>query len=135
MDIGSSIELALPIDSADYCEMVINMLSAPATRAKKLVSTTSIRALLLSEEYKKAAVAVMGAKLEAWKRIGEREMLPLSVATDGKVATARATVRDNAVIRCIEIAAAMPEGEHRTVLEAAAELLSELETADVDDSI
>ena len=116
-------------------QTVINMLSAPAERAKKLVSTSTIRALLLDEGYKLAAAKVMGGKMEAWKRIGEKEMMPLTCAVDGKVATARSNARDNSVLRMVEIAAQMPEGEHRTVLEGAAEILAELETIDLDDTI
>lgn len=136
LDIGSSIELMLPVAASDFAAMAVNMLSAPATRAKKLVSSTSIRAMLLSDIYKAAAKLVMGTKLDNWQRIGEKEMIPLAYATDAQVDTKRATVRDNVVIRMIEIAAIMPEdNEHRIVLEAAAELLSEVEVADLDNSI
>ncbi len=135
LDIGSSIELTFPELPNAYAQTVINMLSAPAERAKKLVSTSTIRALLLDEGYKLAATAVMGSKLEAWKRIGEKEMMPLTCAQDAKVATARSTARDNAVLRMVEIAAQMPDSEHKTVLEGAAEILAELETIDLDDSI
>lgn len=135
LNIGDSVELALAAHPEDYAIQVLTMLSAPATRTKRLVSTASIRAMLLSAEYKAAAKHVMGDKLDSWTRIGEREFIPLSVAQDGKVATNRAHVRDNVVIRMLEIAALMPEGEHRLVMEAAAELLAELETVELDDSI
>lgn len=132
---NSSITLPLPVDSLAYANLVVNMLSAPATRAKRLVSTSSLRALVLCSEYKDAAKHVLGIKLDAWQRVGEREMLPLAVAQDARVATARASVRDAVVIRCMEIAALMPEGEQRLVLEAAAEMLADVEIADMDDSI
>lgn len=132
---NSSITLPLPVDALAYAQMVVQMLSAPATRAKRLVSTASIRALLLCSEYKEAARTVLGAKLDSWQRVGEREMLPLAVAQDARVATARAAVRDVVVIRCMEIAALMPQGEQRLVLEAAAEMLADVEIADMDDSI
>lgn len=135
MEIGNTIELSFPLNAAACAAMMVNMLSAPATRVKKLVSTSSIRAMLLSSDYREAAALVMGDKLDAWKRVGEREMLPLATAQDAKVNIARAKVRDTAVVRCMEIAALMPEGDNRLVLEAAAELLAELEVADLDDSI
>lgn len=135
MEIGQAIELAFPVDEVDCATLMVNMLSAPATRVKKLVSTSSVRAMLLSSDYRDAAALVMGEKLDAWKRVGEREMLPLATAQDAKVATARAKVRDTAVVRCMEIAALMPAGDNKLVLEAAAELLAELEVVDMDDSI
>lgn len=136
IEIGAAVELMLPVDGATCAELALNMLTAPAQRAKKLVSAASIRALLLSAEYKEAAKAVFGEKVATWQRIGEREMLPLAYATDAKVAKDRADVRDKAIIRCMEIAALMPEGNsNRAVLEAAAGLLEEVQTVELDDSI
>jgi hypothetical protein len=135
MEIGNITTLAFPINEVKCAAMMVNMLSAPATRVKKLVSTSSIRAMLLSSEYREAAALVMGDKLDAWKRVGEREMLPLATAQDAKIATNRAKVRDTAIVRCMEIAALMPAGDNRLVLEAAAELLADIEVADLDDSI
>lgn len=132
---NSSIELMLPVQADVYAEMVVSMLSAPATRTKRLVSTATIRAMLLSSEYKTAALQVLGAKLDAWRRVGEREMLPAAVAQDARIPTARANVRDTAVVRCMEIAALMPDCEHKLVLVAAAELLADVQVADTDDSI
>ncbi len=136
IEIGAAIELMLPSNAQAFAELALAMLTAPAQRAKKLVSAASIRALLLSSEYKAAALAAFGDKLATWQRIGEREMLPLAYAADAKVATDRADVRDKAVIRMLEIATMMPEGnEGRVVLEAASELLAEVPTVALDDSI
>ena len=129
MNIADSIELSFTY------ETMLSMLTSPATRVKKLVSSSSIRAMLLSSEYKAAALAILGTKLGAFKRIGEKEMLPLAVATDARVATTRSAVRDTVVIRCLEIAAVMPQGDNRLVLEAAAELLQDVLVGDLDDSI
>lgn len=129
MELGDTCEL-----SFNY-ETMLNMLTAPATRTKRLVSTSTVRAMLLSSEYREAAVKILGNKLDAWKRIFGGEFAPLATAQDAKVQTARAGVRDTVVLRCMEIAARMPEGEHRLVLEAVSEMLAELETAELDDSI
>lgn len=136
IEIGAAIELMLPSNAQAFADLALAMLTAPAQRAKKLVSAASIRALLLSSEYKAAALAAFGDKLATWQRIGEREMMPLAYAADAKVATDRADVRDKAVLRILEIAAMMPEAsEHRVVLEAASELLAEVPAVALDDSI
>ena len=136
LEIGGSIELTLPAAQVDYAALVVRMLSAPTERALKLVSAASIRALLLADTYKLAAVAVMGNKLEAWRRIGEREMMPTCYAQDPVLSTARATARDNSVLRMIEIAERMPTGDaNRAVLEECANLLAAVELLDFDDMI
>lgn len=135
LNIGDKIELMLPVAASEFATMALRMLSAPATRTKKLVSTATVRALLLSATYKAAAAATLGTKLDAWNRVFGQEFAPLATATDARIATTRTTVRDTVVLRCMEIAAVMPESQEKLVLEAVAELLSELEAADLDDSI
>lgn len=135
LSIGDSVEIALKARASEYAEQVINMLSAPAERAKKLVSSSTVRALLLDEDYKLNAAAVMKEKLDAWTRIFNKEFALLATAQDAKCDSRRAKVRDNCVIRCMEIAERMKESEHKAVLSATAEILAELETIDLDDSI
>ena len=129
MELGDSIELTF-----NY-EQMLDILTSPATRIKKLVSTSSIRALILSSDYRTACATILGAKLDNWKRIADKEMLFLAVAQDAAVATDRASIRDAVVVRCMEIAAIMPQGDNRMVLEAAAELLADVPVADLDNSI
>lgn len=129
MELGNTLEL-----SFSYTQM-LDILTSPAARTKRLVSTSTVRALLLASEYRDAAAAVLGVKLDAWKRVFGSEFAPLATANDASVQSARAGVRDTVVIRCLEIAAVMPECEHKLVLEAVAELLAELPTAELDDSI
>jgi hypothetical protein len=136
LEIGGSLQVQMPRSLQQFTESAIRMLSAPAERAKKLVSTSSIRELLRSEAYKQAALQVMAEKYPAWQRVGEREMLSLVCSNDAALHSSRASVRDTAVVRCMEIAALMPaDSSERTVLEAAAEMLAEVETRDIDDSI
>ena len=118
-------------------ETMLAMLTAPATRTKQLVSSASIRAMILSEEYKAALkMAIPEAKHENWKRIFEREFAPLICAIDASVSTTRATVRDTVVLRMIEISQHMlVDSQQRLIMEASAELLADMEVRDLEDSI
>lgn len=93
---------------------------------KTMKFSASLRAMLLSSEYKAAALQIMGNGLESWGRIGEQEMLSLTVEPDAYVPTARSDARDKVVARSMEIAAIMPQCEHRRVLEAASKLLADV---------
>jgi hypothetical protein len=130
LEIGSSIELRFNF------ETMLNMLTAPATRTKKLVSSSSVKAMLLSSDYKNAVLAVIPQpKQEAWNRIFSREFAPLATADTPMLAFARSTVRDTVCVRCIEIASIMPLADNRLILEAVAELLADITPCELDDSI
>lgn len=137
LNLGDKLELHFPADADEYATSVLNLLTSPAQRAKKLVSGSSIRAALLSAEYKHARdIAVAENRRDAFIRIVERELLPLVTAADAVVATERATVRDTAVVRLHEIVALLPDAcQHKEVLAAAADMLAELPTGDLSDAI
>jgi hypothetical protein len=117
---------------------MLEMLTSAAVRTKRLVSSASIRALLLTSDYQTARNRVIPeAKRDNWKRIGEQEFMPLCIATDAAVSTLRATVRTTVVLRILDIASQIPDESNtsRMILEALAEMLADLEIKDFDDSI
>lgn len=130
LEIGGSCEL-----SFSY-ETMLNMLTAPAERTKRLVSTASIRALMQDAMYKTAVSAVIAAeKLETWNRLS-REFFPIITASEAVISDSRSSARDAVVVRGMEIAVAMPSGsESRTLLEAALSILAEIPTSELSDSI
>jgi len=98
---------------------------------KNMKFAASLRAMLLSNEYKAAVMQVMGDRLHSWQHVGEREMLSLTVEPDARISTARSDARDQVVVKCMEIAAIMPQCEHRLVLETASNLLANIPTVAV----
>lgn len=125
----NNITLFYPVRRNKSTQFIVAMLTEEMKRGreKKLVSTSSLREMKLSSDYKIAAAAFMGARLENWKRIFEVEFLPLVTCADAAIRAERESVRDKVCANMLSIAALMQENsQHKVVLEAAAEILADV---------
>ena len=134
LEVGDFIELTVPREPSDFIPWLLKLLTSPAQRAKRLLSTSSVRAMRMSSEYKTAlAFAIPAEKQEAFKRISD-EFFGLATAQDATCALERVKVRDVFVTRLMTIVARMPEGNaHTSVLMAAVESISKLSSTALND--
>jgi hypothetical protein len=128
--VNESIELTF-----NYNQM-LNILTSPCERSKKLISTSSIRALKLSSSYKAAVLATIAPdKRGNWDRLAHNEFYPLLHTTDASINPLRAAIRNTIATRMADIAVAMPDGAEQALLLAMSQALEELPVVDMSDSV
>lgn len=123
LELGDTYELNLPETPEETSALIINWLTEQQ-RERKSLTIATLRATILSSEYKTAAAAVLGDKLANWQRIGEREFLPLVCMHGAAISASRVSVLETVLARLTAIAEKMPAGSQcrEVLVEAAAKL-------------